>query len=205
MAGLTLGSSKRQRLVARTSADVRELIDGSRAANLLGWQWTVGAETEKPCGFARWQVEKRALGLCNKCHLSNKCPIQEFPEEIQPRRLDLDPLLDRDLDSNKTAGPNLAVMNRAPRYVLLTSDSIGDNDAALIANPDLHAVFLFNEEALRKLQLSERQIDFYLQTLQDLSLRREVQVFLGDPDKFAQDREVAVTFAPVPSFQKFKI
>ena len=108
----------------------------------------------------RWQVEKRALGLCNKCPLSNKCSIQEFPEEIQPRRLDLDPLLDRDLDSNKTAGPNLAVMNRAPKYVLLTSDSIGDNDAPLIANPDLHAVFLFNEEALRKLQLSAGQIDF---------------------------------------------
>ena len=96
-------------------------------------------------------------------------------------------------------------MNRAPKYVLLTSDSIGDSDAALIANPDLHAVFLFNEEALHKLQLSARQIDFYLQTLQDLSLRREVQVFLGDPYKFAQDSEVAVTFALVPSFQKFKI
>ena len=25
----------------------RELIDGSRAANLLGWQWTVGAGTGK--------------------------------------------------------------------------------------------------------------------------------------------------------------
>ena len=38
----------------------RHLLDGSRAANLLGWQWTVGAETGKPYGFARWQVEKRA-------------------------------------------------------------------------------------------------------------------------------------------------
>lgn len=31
----------------------RELLDGSRAANLLGWQWTVGAGTGKPYGFAR--------------------------------------------------------------------------------------------------------------------------------------------------------
>jgi deoxyribodipyrimidine photo-lyase len=33
----------------------RHLIDGSRAANLLGWQWTVGTGTGKPYGFARWQ------------------------------------------------------------------------------------------------------------------------------------------------------
>jgi deoxyribodipyrimidine photo-lyase len=36
----------------------RELIDGSRAANLLGWQWTVGAGTGKPYGFAKWQVSE---------------------------------------------------------------------------------------------------------------------------------------------------
>ena len=31
----------------------RHLLDGSRTANLLGWQWTVGAGTGEPCGFAR--------------------------------------------------------------------------------------------------------------------------------------------------------
>jgi len=81
---------------------------------------------------------------------------------------------------------------------------MGDNDPALAANPDLPVVFVFNEEALRKLQLSSRRIGFYLQTLQDLSQRREVQVFLGDPYQFASENPVAVTFAPVPSFKKFK-
>jgi deoxyribodipyrimidine photo-lyase len=42
----------------------RQLLDGSRAANLLGWQWTVGAGTGKPYGFSRWQVDKRAPGMC---------------------------------------------------------------------------------------------------------------------------------------------
>ena len=56
----------------------RELIDGSRAANLLGWQWTVGAGTGKPYGFARWQVEKRAPGLCKGCALVNLIPILEI-------------------------------------------------------------------------------------------------------------------------------
>ena len=45
----------------------RHLLDGSRAANRIGWQWTVGALTGKPYGFSRWQVEKRAPGLCDTC------------------------------------------------------------------------------------------------------------------------------------------
>ena len=181
----------------------RELIDGSRAANLLGWQWTVGAGTGKPYGFARWQVEKRAPGLCMKCPLKKACPIQEFPEEITPRQLDKDPLLDRDLDVEKTAGPTQAVKNGAPKYVLLTVDSMGDGDPALAANPDLPVVFVFNEQALRKLQLSSRRIGFYLQTLQDVSTRREVRSYLGNPYEFAAENDVAVTYAPVPSFKKF--
>jgi deoxyribodipyrimidine photo-lyase len=181
----------------------RELIDGSRAANLLGWQWTVGAGTGKPYGFARWQVEKRAPGLCMKCPLKMACPIQEFPDEISPHLLDKDPLLDRDLDPEKTAGPREVVKNEKPDYVLLTIDSMGDRDPALVANPELPVVFIFNEAALRKLQLSSRRIGFYLQTLQDLSSRRTLQVYLGDPYQFAAENSAAVTFAPVPSFKKF--
>jgi len=181
----------------------RELIDGSRAANLLGWQWTVGAGTGKPYGFARWQVEKRAPGLCGKCALVNACPIQEFPQETVLNRLDVDALLERDPDPENTSGPRVVVQLETPKFVLLTIDSMGDNDPALLANPDLPAVFVFNEEALRKLQLSSRRIGFYLQTLQDLAQRRELQVYLGDPYQFAKDNPVAITFAPVPSFKKF--
>ena len=181
----------------------RELIDGSRAANLLGWQWTVGAGTGKPYGFARWQVEKRAPGLCGKCPLKNNCPIQQFPDEIQPHQLERDPLLDRDHDPEKTAGPREGTKVGTPKYVLLTIDSLGDEDPALVANPGLPAIFIFNEAALGTLQLSSRRIGFYIQTLQDLATRREVEVFLGDPYQFAAQNAVAVTFAPVPSFQKF--
>lgn len=181
----------------------RELIDGSRAANLLGWQWTVGAGTGKPYGFARWQVEKRAPGLCERCPLANACPIQEFPEEETLNRLDVDSLLERDLDPEKTSGPTTALKVASPKYVLLTIDSMGDNDPALVANPDLPVVFVFNEEALKKLQLSSKRLGFYLETVQDLAQRRTVQVYLGDPYQFASDNPVAVTFAPVPSFKKF--
>lgn len=181
----------------------RELIDGSRAANLLGWQWTVGAGTGKPYGFARWQVEKRAPGLCSKCPLSNACPIEEFPEEVSLNRLEVDSLLERDNDPEKTSGPTTVLKIDSPKYVLLTIDSLGDNDPALVANPDLPVVFVFNEEALRKLQLSSKRIGFYLETLKDLAQRRNLQVYLGNPYQFARDNPVSVTFAPVPSFKKF--
>lgn len=180
----------------------RNLLDASRAANLLGWQWTVGAGTGKPYGFARWQVEKRAPGLCFKCSLKSNCPIQNFPDESTPHQLSKDPLLDRDPNLESTTGPLAPEIISEPEYVLLTIDSLGDSDAALTAHPELPVVFVFNTEALRKLQLSAARIGFYLQTLQDLSTRRNLRVYLGDPYEFANQNRVAVTFAPVPSFKK---
>ena len=50
------------------------LLDGSRTANRLGWQWTVGTGTGRPYGFSRHQVAKRAPGLCQGCPLSASCP-----------------------------------------------------------------------------------------------------------------------------------
>jgi deoxyribodipyrimidine photo-lyase len=182
----------------------QQLLDGSRAANLLGWQWTVGSGTGKPYGFSKWQVDKRAPGLCTECSLVGNCPVAEFPEEttLGPTanndRLEIDPEL------AATRGPIAPQLNKSAEYVLLTIDSLGDADPALVAHPELPIVFVFNEPALRKLQLSSQRIAFYLQTLHDLSTRRDLHVYLGDPYQFAMDHAVAVTFAPVPSFKKYK-
>lgn len=181
----------------------RHLLDGSRAANLLGWQWTVGSGTGKPYGFAKWQVDKRAPGLCTNCSLKSNCPIQEFPEEVSPEQLMRDEIFDRDPDVASTTGPRSVVINRQPELVLLTIDSLGDADAALAAHPQLPAVFVFNGPALKKLQLSSQRLGFYLQTLQDLGTRRQVSAYLGDPYQYARDHSVAVTYAPVPSFKNF--
>jgi deoxyribodipyrimidine photo-lyase len=182
----------------------QHLLDGSRAANLLGWQWTVGAGTGKPYGFSKWQVDKRAPGLCAQCSLVGNCPVAEFPEEITLAHSANNDRLDVDLDLAATRGPVAPVLNKRAEYVLLTIDSLGDADPAMVAHPELPVVFVFNESALRKLQLSSHRIAFYLQTLQDLSARRDLRVYLGDPNQFAKDHAVAVTFAPVPSFKKFK-
>lgn len=180
----------------------RHLIDGSRAANLLGWQWTVGSGTGRPYGFARWQVEKQAPGMCGRCPLSGNCPIQEFPADSAPHQLARNPLLDHDPDPSRTAGPAAPVSTATPEEVLLTIDSLGDADPALAAHPDLPAVFVFHRAALTTLQLSARRIGFYLQTLQDLARRRELHVYIGDPYEYARQHQVAVTYAPVPSFAK---
>ena len=181
----------------------QNLLDGSRAANLLGWQWTVGS-AGKPYGFARWQVEKRAPGLCFKCPLKKNCPIEQFPQEIDPQPLPKLDLLNNDSNLGRTIGPTSVIRNGEPQMVLLTIDSLGDSDPALVANPDLPVVFVFNEDALRKLQLSAKRIHFYLETLQDLSKRRNLTAYLSDPYEFAKQNAVAVTHAPVPSFAKFE-
>jgi deoxyribodipyrimidine photo-lyase len=181
----------------------RELIDGSRAANLTGWQWVVGSGNGRPYGLSRWQVQKRAPQLCGGCALKNACPIENFPDEQPLDAARLQPLLTSDPDPQTTAGPSAAVKNRTPEFVLLTVESLGDSDPALVANPDLPGVFVFNETALRKLQLSAKRIYFYLETLQDLAQRRDMHLYLGDPYEFARQNPVAVTYAPVPSFHNF--
>ena len=182
----------------------RELLDGSRAANLLGWQWTVGSGSGKPYGFARWQVEKRAPGLCSSCPLRTNCPIEDFPAEQSLTPESALASLDLDLDLESTTGPLVLKKEANPELVLLTIDSMGDADPALVANPNLPVAFVFNKDKLAHLQLSAKRLIFYIETLQDLASRREVQAHLGSPYDFARDRAVAVTYAPVPSFNKFE-
>ena len=182
----------------------RELLDGSRAANLLGWQWTVGSGTGKPYGFARWQVEKRAPELCRAGPLQKACPIESFPEDQTLKATEPDVLLTTDPTPESTTGPLAPVRTEKPERVLLTIESLGDDDPAMEANPELPVAFVFNEQALAKLQLSSKRLYFYLETLQDLASRRDLSVYLGNPFEFAESNRVAITHAPVPSFLKFQ-
>ncbi|TFD46570.1 deoxyribodipyrimidine photolyase [Cryobacterium frigoriphilum] len=182
----------------------RQLLDGSRAANLLGWQWTVGAGTGKPYGFARWQVERRAPELCAACPLNQHCPIQDFPPDSHPLPVpEPSPRLVRDDDLAATRGPTAVVSRSIPQSVVLTVESLGDADPALLAHPTLPVVFIFDEPALVKLQLSSKRLIFFVQTLQDLATRREVIVHLGDPRDITSRLRAAITWAPVPSFAKY--
>lgn len=173
----------------------RHLLDGSRAANRLGWQWTVGAGTGKPYGFSRWQVEKRAPQLCGSCALSNACPIQDWPDATPGPRTSPDPG-----DGGPGAGPESGVRTGDPEAVWLTAESLGDADPALAAHPDLPVVFVLDEPLLRTLRLSGKRLVFLVECLADLAGRREVDVRLGRPPTELAGTPVAVTFAPVPGF-----
>lgn len=181
----------------------RFLLDGSRAANRLGWQWTVGALTGRPYGFSRWQVEKRAPGLCATCPLTTACPVEEWPAapEPEPRPM-VDERIRRVHDVGEVAGPLRAIRERPPQVVWITAESLGVDDPALRANPDLPAVFVFDERLLTRLRLNAARLVFMAETLADLAQRREVEVWRGDPVEVLRGRAASVTFTPVPGWRQ---
>lgn len=176
----------------------RHLLDGSRAANRLGWQWTVGAGTGRPYGFSRWQVQKRAPGLCTKCPLRNACPIEDWPDATAGPRVE-----GADLGAGPTPGGPVEVESSGePDTVWLTAESLGDDDPALAAHPDLPVVFVFDEPLLRRLRLSGKRLVFLAQSLADLADRRPVEVRLGAVADELSGRRLAGTYAPVPGWQR---
>jgi deoxyribodipyrimidine photo-lyase len=180
----------------------RHLLDGSRAANRAGWQWTVGTATGKPYGFSRWQVTKRAPGLCATCPLQDACPIEDWPEDPPLTATEADPRLRHDPDPAATAGPSHVEVEVEPEVVWVTAESLGDLDPALAAHPDLPVVFVFDAPLLRRLRLSSKRLVFLTETLAELAEHRDLTVHLGDPTEVLRDRRLAVTHAPVPGFRR---
>lgn len=180
----------------------RALLDGSRAANRLGWQWTVGALTGKPYGFSRWQVTHRAPGLCDRCSLRANCPIEEWPEAGEPvPRTVVDPRMRRDPDPESTAGPRDARVIGEPDAVWITAESLGDGDPALAAHPDVPVIFVFDRALLTHLRLSAARLVFLTECLADLAERRDLQIHIDDPRVVLADTRIACTFTPVPGWR----
>lgn len=178
------------------------LLDGSRAANRLGWQWTVGAGTGKPYGFSRWQVEKRAPGVCDGCALRRACPVQGWPDEPRLVAAQEQRGVRRDLDPAATSGPTAAVGSGPVDAVWLTAESLGDDDPGLLAHPEAPVVFVLDEPLLARLRLSGKRLVFLAECLADLAERREVRVHRGDPVQVLAGAALATTFAPVPGWRR---
>ncbi len=180
----------------------RHLLDGSRAANRLGWQWTIGSGTGRPYGFSRQQVQRRAPDLCRRCPHRDRCPIEHWPESSEPMWIEAPPALRRDETPEVTAGPRRAEVREQPDTVWLTAESLGEDDPALAAHPDLPVVFVFDEALLGRLRLSGKRLVFLTERLAELARERVLEVMLGDPSVVLRDRRPAVTFAPVPGFRR---
>jgi deoxyribodipyrimidine photo-lyase len=174
----------------------RHLLDGSPAANLLGWQWTVGTATGRPYGFSRWQVERRAPQLCRECPLSQACPIEDRPAAEAGPALSPSPRLS---GGTTDAGPTqVELTGVAPEAVWLTAESLGTSDPALQAHPELPAVFVLDEPLLARLRLSGKRLVFLAETLAEL----DCEVRLGDPVVELAGVTLAATWAPVPGWRR---
>lgn len=171
----------------------RHLLDGSRAANRLGWQWTTGVGSSKPYGFSRWQVEKRAPGLCRRCPHRDACPIDAWPDDPTFESNDWP-------DEVDLTGPAEVIMTSPPDTVWLTAESLGTADPAATQRNDLPMVFVFDEPLLARLRLDGKRLVFLTETLAELAEERPLDIHLGVPERELEGRRVAVTHAPVPGF-----
>ncbi|MPQ99639.1 deoxyribodipyrimidine photolyase [Modestobacter sp. I12A-02628] len=174
------------------------LLDGSRAANRLGWQWTVGTGSGKAYGFSRWQVEKRAPELCRGCALARACPIEAWPDSDLGRAVP-GPDLGR---APVPAGPETVEGPGGAELVWLTAESLGTGDPALAADDDRPAVFVFDEPLLRRLRLSGKRLVFLAETLGELAAQRPVEVRRGVVAEELAGRPLAATWTPVPGWSR---
>ncbi len=68
-----------------------------------------------------------------------------------------------------------------PGLVWMTAESLGDDDPALAAWPDLPVAFVFDVALLTRLRLAAHRLVFLTECLADLATRRPVQVWRGRP------------------------
>lgn len=182
----------------------RHLLDGSRAANRMGWQWTAGTATGRPYGFARTQVERRAPGLCSGCELRTRCPIEQYPTPAEPVAIDPSAATGRPTpdDAAATAGPITDVIHATPDAVWITAESLGDDDPALLHWPQQPVWFIFDEPLLSRLNLSMKRLVFITERLAELGHERELRIWRGQPIEVLADTAVATTFTPVPGWHR---
>ena len=64
------------------------------------------------------------------------------------------------------------------------------------------AVFVFDDLYMR-LRISPKRIVFLVETLAEIAETRPLNIFLGDPQVELDGKQLAVTHAPVPGFQKY--
>ena len=177
----------------------KHLVDGSRFANRLGWHWVMGSQTGKVYGFSKFQVQKRAKKLCDECDLNFNCPINDWPESIEITKKNIDVVT----DVCKNFGPQeIKTNNKNPDFVWITAESLGDDDPSMKYFSNLPVVFIFDKKLLNSLKISTKRINFLLDCLKEISLKRDLTVVIDDPLIYLKNKLFASTFAPVPKYKK---
>ncbi|MGC8466311.1 MAG: FAD-binding domain-containing protein [Acidimicrobiales bacterium] len=179
----------------------RHLLDGSRSANGLGWQWVSGEMTGKVYGFSRSQVERQAPDWCSQCSLAASCPIENFPPSPTTivRKAVTYSKVSEDL------GPADVQVSKEvnPSVIWLTGEFLSLRQGALVDYPELPVAFIFDRALLQKLQLSSKRLSFLLETLAEISIARELEVYLGHPIEALAGRPIVTTWTPVPGWKRY--
>ncbi len=172
----------------------KHLLDGSNAANRLGWQWATGVGSTKHYKLTRWHIEKRAQGLCASCELVTECPIER--ESADPKFGPAEDPFQVEFDSAAFGPAGVQASSNDIDAVLLNPSSMGDSDPALAANPNMPCIFVFDEDSLVGQQLDAKRLCFWTECLADLALRRTVEIYRGSYAELLADRALATTFVP---------
>ena len=109
-----------------------------------------------------------------------------------------------EVDIYKNFGPKEIKSNasKKPSFVWITGESLGDDDPAMKYFPNLPVVFIFDKKLLLSLKISTKRINFLLECLKEISLKRDLTVVLDDPMVYLKNKQFASTFAPVPKYKK---
>jgi len=178
----------------------RHLVDGSRAANRLGWQWVAGYATGRPYGFSQSQVARYAPRLCAKCSLKSTCPIQFWPETYEV--VMAEPIARYD-HLVKEMEEMVSARVEPSDVAWITAENLGLYQEALRL-PRKEVIFIFDEPLLRKLRISSKRLIFIAQTLGEIQeYYSNLRVFRGDPTDLLKDREVDTCYSPVPLWRRY--
>ena len=177
----------------------RHLLDGSRAANRYGWQWSVGSMTSESYGFSRWQVQRRARQWCESCPLATACPIEDWPTSTAGEPID-DALLRSGPDLR---GPQEPMVTGTPDAVWLTAESLGARDPALVAWPACDGGVRVRRTAAVPTSSQREAARLHRR---DVGRTRRAPFGAGPAgrpgDRALQGVALASTFAPVPGYRK---
>jgi len=178
----------------------QHLLDGSAAANRLGWQLSAGVSSSEPYKLTRWEVEERAAGLCASCELAAKCPIETAAES--PVYIDTEFSYIDSLDAVDYFGPQKADSKDQPELIWLNTDSMGNSDPTLEKFPELPIAFIFDKPDLMKLKLSSKRLIFWTEIISELATQRKIEIYFGNPIEILKGKKLATTYIPKPRFRE---
>jgi len=157
---------------------LQHLLDGDPASNNLSWQWVAGTFSSKPYFFNRENLERYTKGVyCERCSLRGNCPLEGSYEQLELQ-------LFRPISGNAAqaeSGPALredrrsktnSVSGKRP-LLWVHTDGLNPKDQMFTDYPEASACFVWDEEWLRKDEISSKRVAFLAECLAEMSARLE--------------------------------